>query len=205
VGIAANFLMKLHVAALDAKATVAYQDLELYPMIDGVYACTPTQGPMLAFMKTTLSRLALGFIFEANPLYRFCVRCGLSYGPIIKGRSTTQSSLVLGHNSAYCDRVLLGIPLSQAYDCERMAAPFGVYLDESTRAFAPPGADVLTGTHWKWWTFRNQPGDDDIATHLKKSLERHYDWCSRHVTTIQYEAEAIERHRNLVADYFAKD
>lgn len=47
--IAANFVMKLHVAALHAKEAVAYPDLELYPMIDGVYACAPAQGPMLAY------------------------------------------------------------------------------------------------------------------------------------------------------------
>jgi hypothetical protein len=203
--IAANFVMKLHVAALQAKETVAYNDLELYPMIDGVYACAPTQGPMLAFVKTAFSCLALGFLFEANPLYRFTVRCGLSFGPIFKGRKTTQCSDVLNRHPSYCDRVLLGIPLSQAYDCERLAAPFGVCLDESTRAFAPSGADTLSGMHWKWWRFRNQPGDNDIATCLKRSLERHYDWCSKHVTSILYDSEAIKRHRDLVADYFAED
>jgi hypothetical protein len=205
LGEAANFVMKLHVAALHASETIAFQGLDLYPMIDGVYACSPEQGPILAFMKDTLVRLVLGFLLETNPLHRFTVRCGLSFGPIAKGRSTRQCSGVLDTHQDYSDRVLLGMPLSQAYECERMAPPFGVYLHESSRAFAPSGTSVLSGTLWKWWKFRTQPGDNDVVTELRRVLETHYQWCGRHVATLSYEAEAIHRHHELAREYFSSE
>lgn len=205
MSIAANFVMKLHIAALRAKREITDPELELYPMIDGIYACTPQQARILAFANRLFSCVALAFIFEENPLYRFTVRAGLSFGPICKGRGAIECSPDLKQHRDYCDRILLGMPLSQAYDSEKRAAPFGLYLHESTRAFAPEGSDVLSGTHWKWWKFYNKKGDPQIATELRKKLKPHYEWCRNHVTTLLYEQDSINKHEALANEYFSDE
>jgi len=53
----------------------------------------------------------------------------------------------------YREGILLGITLTQAFDVARSAAPFGIALHESAKAFAPAEDEVLSGTHSKWCDF----------------------------------------------------
>jgi len=46
---AANFVMKLHIACLDTWKSEP--KVELYPMVDGVYACSKNLVELLAFVK----------------------------------------------------------------------------------------------------------------------------------------------------------
>lgn len=203
ISIASNFVMKLHIEALNALSEVT--DIELFPAIDGIYACSPIQARILAFVNRVFSGLAVEFISESEPLHRFMVRAGLAYGRIMKGRDAMQGSPVLASNERYCQRMLIGMPLTQAYSCEKSAAPFGLCLHESVRAFAPSGTPVLSGVHWKWWKYYNQPTDPELADLLGKALQDHLSWCADHVTTVQYGKEDIGRHRELAREYFAND
>lgn len=56
LSIASNFLMKLHVAAL--RASQAFP-VELYPIIDGVYACSDSQSTILRFVNRLTQDLQL--------------------------------------------------------------------------------------------------------------------------------------------------
>ncbi len=200
ISIASNFVMKLHISALRTQTAFP---VELYPVIDGIYACSTDQPRILAFANRVFSSIAIEFLSESEPLHRFMVRAGLAFGPIIKGTNTTQGSPVLAQHQPYCDRILIGMPLTQAYRCERAAAPFGVYLHESVRAFAPIGTSVLSGIHWKWWKFYNQHSDPQLASELESALKTHLQWCVAHSTTVQYPKDDIQRHLELVKEYFA--
>jgi hypothetical protein len=200
INIASNFVMKLHISALKTQTTFP---VELYPVIDGIYACSTDQPRILAFVNRVFSSIAVEFLSEVEPLHRFMVRAGLAYGPVIKGRNATQGSTVLAHHQTYCDRILIGMPLTQAYRSEKAASPFGIYLHESVRAFAPIGAPVLSGIHWKWWKFYNQQSDPQLAADLEQALKAHLEWCTAHSTTVQYPKDDIARHLELVKEYFA--
>lgn len=143
----ANFVGKLHGAALSVSQ--GHSDVKLYPMIDGLYCRSARQASILGFLNEVFFRAGLAFVAENEHRHRFCIRGGLAYGPVLTGDDILRASTVLSQNSAYCSSILLGITLTQAFDVARESAPFGISLHESVRAFAPTGAPVLSGTHWK--------------------------------------------------------
>src|SRR5205809_4868924 len=93
---AANFVMKLHIACLDTWKSEP--KVELYPMVDGVYACSKNLVELLAFVKLVYRSLAMEFVSEDNPLYRFMVRGGVSFGLVIKQPDFADCSLVLAED-----------------------------------------------------------------------------------------------------------
>lgn len=199
--ISSNFLMKLHVAALNASETPTCT-VGLYPIIDGIYVCSPSQSHILNFLKRVYSALAVTFILETDPFHRFQIRSGLAYGPVVKGEGTLNCANELRDNPDHTRRILLGPPLTQAYQIEKQSAPFGVALHESVRTFAPPRGVVMFGTYWKWWKLHLQPDDDTLASELFISLKSHYEWCLRHTVALSYDKVDIERHKLLVEEYF---
>ena len=200
LGITSNFVMKLHIAAI--RASEVYP-VELYPVIDGVYICSQSQGHLLNFVNRVYSALALTFILETNSFYRFVIRGGFAYGPVVRGKEVLGCADELRGHEDYAKRILLGMPLTQAYQTERQAAPFGLALHESVRAFAPSGDSVMFGTYWKWWTSHYQAGDDIITSQLFRFLKEHYAWCLKHTISLAYGKDDIERHRILAEEYFS--
>jgi hypothetical protein len=200
LSIASNFLMKLHVAAI--RASEAFP-VELYPVIDGVYVCSPSQNPLLHFVNRVCSSLAATFILETNPFHKFQIRSGLAYGPVIKGIGALECANELRNHPDHTRRILLGPTLTQAYQIERQSAPFGVAIHESARTFAPTGELPMSGTYWKWWKSHCRTGDDTLASELFNSLEAHYKWCLKHTVALSYDKVDIERHRLLSEEYFS--
>jgi hypothetical protein len=206
VKMAANFVMKLHVATLEEAPS--FQEIELFPVIDGIYLCTANKTQMLNLLKNVFIRLVTGFIAQTDPFYRFIVRGALAYGPVVKGKSLKQGSDILhsSENESYCDRMLLGMPLSQTYEAARTAAPFGLYVHESARAFAPKGTDVICFIHWQWWKYSGGTSTNkQFIDKLTNKLKCHFDWCEQHATSILYEPDAIKRHKTLAKEYFEWD
>lgn len=197
---AANFVMKLHVAVLDLEPS--YPTIELWPVMDGLYACATKSKQILSFLRDLFSRMTQAFISENEHLYKFCIRAGLAYGPTVKGTDLQPCSDALSGKSDYCKRVLLGIAVSQAYDVTRRAAPFGIALHESTRAFAPPGNSVLSGSHYEWWRYIASGEAEGLTESLVKSLEDYHQWCMKHTATLTYDVSRIDAHKKLVQDYF---
>lgn len=198
--IAANFVMKLHVSAL---VLSAQPDVDVYPVIDGMYLCSPDLPHLLTYLKGIMTKLSLTFIFEDRPDHRFMARGALAFGPVIKGRTAHNASVALEGNPSYADRILLGIPLVQAYADERRASPLGIYIHESARSFAPEGGLPLPMTHWKWWTWYQTDDDVKLARVLEKTIQAHLEWCIGHSTTILYPLDRIREHQFLAQEYFS--
>lgn len=189
----ANFIFKLHIAALRAQA-----GMRIYPVMDGFYASTPSKNQMLAFLRSVFRSVAEEFNTTAEPQHRFLIRGGLAFGPVIHGHGVGQCAPELQNNVSYADSILLGMPMVQAHLSERDAPPFGVFVHESARVFAPGGTDPL---HWIWWKWKS---DDQLATWntLKDRLLAHLAWCNARAQAILYSEDRIEAHRKMVEQYF---
>ena len=78
------------------------------------YCCADTQGEIFRFLKALYLKLAEIFNSETRNLFKFVVRGGLAYGPIVSGSEILGASETLRVNEEYCKRILLGIALIQA-------------------------------------------------------------------------------------------
>jgi hypothetical protein len=204
MGITANFLGKLHTAALRARHELATgDDLRIYPVVDGVYVTASRQGSVLAQLKGMIRSLALCFIFEENPLYHFMVRSCIAYGSVWEGNALmTPSHHELCDNPDYTDYILFGPAVAQAEREENLASPFGVWVHESARTLAPAGMHPLTCTHWEWWRFNANPVDTEVATTLVEHLKAYFEWCKQNSTRLLYPDDRIEAHSKLMRQYF---
>jgi len=192
----ANFICKLHIAALEVKGhNQAYSDLTLYPMLDGLHITSCKQNILINYLKEIFIKVATEFINETNPQHRFIIKAAVAYGPVIHGNSiTTQVSPELG-NSDYKKTLLFGMPIIQAYDSEKEAPPFGIFIHESARSFAPNEENVIPHIWFAW-------ADQTMATNLKSKLLEQYDWYKKHSHTQRYQPDRIESHLKMAEEYF---
>jgi len=194
IDISANFIFKLHVAALQAP----HANVEIYPVMDGFYASSQNQQDMLEFLRNIFQSVADEFNQERNPLHRFIIRGGLAFGPVIHGRAIgPQASTVLNANPGYGDSILLGMPMIQAHSSESIAPPFGVAVHESARAFSSAGAHPI---HFMWWKWHNQT-NNAIWQQLTVDLNAHFNWCSSQSMAINYNLDRIKTHSEMAKQY----
>lgn len=209
MAISASFLGKLHSAALESRTEMErsddlpLEDLRIYPVVDGLYVTCTNQTPLLRFLKRTLSRCAIDFLFARQDLHKFMVRASICLGPVIEGAALcTKSHFYLKANRDYTEHILFGPPVAIAYKQERLAAPFGVYVDASVRVVTPPERPPLSRAHWRWWKLEQRAYDEELAAELYKQLIAFLEWCNKCNTWVLYEREAISRHIDLVHQYF---
>jgi hypothetical protein len=194
--ISGNFVFKLHVAALEAP----HGNIMLYPIMDGFYASSSNQIDMLNFLREVFTQTAAEFIAEQEPLHRFIIRGALAYGPIIHGTQVdANASNVFQANLAHKDAILLGLPIVQAHQNERQAPPFGLFVHESARSFAPANFSPLHHVWWKW----GNPQNTNLWQQIKPALATHYQWCRYNSGSLLYEPERIEAHAQLASQYFS--
>lgn len=189
--------MKLHVAALTAVKKNTKTPIELYPIIDGIYAVSEDRDPMMFFISDVFRSMAAEFLVLQN-WERSIIRGAISYGPVILGRESTSGAPIL-QESNYCHSILLGMPLVQAYSAERLAPPFGVYIHESARAFAPSNSHPFTTMLWQWW--RTDKPAQKVALALLAELDTYFEWSRNHTTAMAYSRDRIDVHQQLAREY----
>lgn len=194
IAVAANFVFKLHVAALESKLP----GITLYPVMDGVYASSPSEADMANFLGRVMKSLATLFSAERNQIYRFVVRGGAARGQIHHGRNLhREASHVLANNPGHRDQVLLGQPMIDAHQGENRAPPFGIYVHESART-------ALFGTSkegwWRWFI-----GDATFSpAAMHEQLRVYFDWCYECSEEIRYAPERILVHRGFSEQYLLR-
>ena len=194
--VTANFVFKLHVAALQAP----HPGVRIYPVMDGFYASSSTKNDILEFLRSVFSEVAATFNAEAEHRFRFVIRGALAFGHVVHGSTLpANTSNTLAANAAYRDQILLGMPMVQAHLAEAGAPPFGINVHESARAFAPAGTDPL---HDRWWSWDNG-ATHAIWTALPTTLNAYYAWCEARALRIDYPRERIAVHRTMATQYFA--
>lgn len=190
----ANFIFKLHTAALQAPNG----NVKMYPVMDGFYASSTRKDDMLSFLNTVMQDVAAEFVGEPDMYHRFLVKGALAFGPVTHGNAVPEpASATLHGNPAYRDSLLLGLPMVQANTCERMAPPFGIYVHESARTFAPPGTTPMHAIWWKW----QNPNHADWGR-LGTELDRYFQWCLERAGEIEYREDRIKVHRTMAQQYF---
>ncbi len=189
--------MKIHAAALLAKQR--YPKLEINPVMDGVYGFVKDRALLEKCLTAIMADLAKVFIQERTPIGRFMVRAGVAYGPLIPGSSLAAGAKILNRNKRYLGGTAIGMGISHAYEAESCAPPFGIYIHESARAFAPrrkfnfPYRTNL----WRWFV-----GDDALAWATRRTLLDHFDWLEKNPVAAQYDRETMQRHKILAEEYF---
>lgn len=193
--VTANFVFKLHVAILEARSDA----IVLYPVMDGVYVVSRHGESMRLFLKKAFSSLANLFVATQELHHCFVVKSALAFGPIVHGSSIPpECSGTLSMDNAYRNQLLLGMPMIQAFQGERKAPPFGVYVHESARAFAPPGEDVFKFIWWSWFHSEHS----GLSRNLSHKLDEYFAWCDSRSGSIEYGRERIEAHWRMAREYF---
>lgn len=190
---AANYICRLHVAIIEAVDA----SMQLYPMIDGMYVTTPSKQSMLNFLRKVFRRLAIEFIAAKEQQHRFLPKAAISYGPVVHGKDITERvNKVLHEDKRIRDSLLFGIPVIAASQGERSAPPFGVFVDQSARIFAPAPSKPLPYVWYKW--FDRQ---DLVRANLKQEIESYFDWCATNSHTLTYSLDRIREHKTMALEY----
>lgn len=192
-------LMKLHVAALNAKKKTI-GEIDLFPVIDGIYVVSEHFSAIVFFISDVFRSMGAEFLVLKN-WERSVLRGAVAYGPVIMGGECKEGAAIL-KQSDYANSILLGMPLVQAYTAEKGAPPFGVSVHESVRAFGRLGEDRITVSLWRWWG-RNQV-NMKIANALLPSLRSYYEWCRKNPTASGYLPERIVAHQAMAGEYFGQ-
>ena len=194
---AARSVMKIHEAALFAKQQ--YPALEINPVMDGVYGFVKDRILLETCLAEILKGLANVFVQEKVMSSRFMVRAGVAYGPLIPGTSLAAGAKILQQNKRYLGATAIGMGISHAYEAESCAPPFGVYIHESARAFAPEKGNSYPyrSNFWRWFE------EDDLLTWAtRRTLPEYFDWLEKNPIASQYDLDAMRRHKSLAVEYF---
>lgn len=197
---AANFIFKLHAVA--AKNHV--EGITLYPIMDGFYVATADQKAMQTFLKNVYTECAKEFLSEKKkPQHRFIIRGALAYGPVIHGISVGDDVFTkqgagnpFGQMNMYKNSIMMGMPMVQAHTHEAKAPPFGLYIHESARTFAPLGAKPMNHVWWKW-----SNNSSPTWRELRSLLAAHFKWCISNSLSLEYDSERIAAHKNMSEQY----
>jgi Spy/CpxP family protein refolding chaperone len=192
-------LMKLHVAALNAKKKTI-GGVDLFPVIDGIYVVSEHLGSIGFFISDVFRSMAAEFLV-LNHWERSVIRGAVAYGPVIMGEECKEGAAIL-KESNYVNSILLGMPLVQAYTAEKGAPPFGVYVHESVRAFGQIAGHSVTVLFWRWWS--KNGSNTSVATALLPSLRSYFEWCRKNSVTSGYPPDRIVAHQVLAEEYFGE-
>jgi hypothetical protein len=168
IKIAANFVYKLHHAALQARIA----PMRLYPIMDGFYASSPDLEAMSTFLRQVFLSSAEEFVSQEKELFRFLIKGALAHGEIYHGSEPRpNASATLHDNQRYRDQILLGQAIVQAHLGEIEAPPFGLYVDASAQHFLKESKPFPFDVWWRWY----QAEDRELLQKLRASLESYFD------------------------------
>lgn len=194
----AIFMYKLHVTILENST----EDIVLYPIMDGVYVTSKNQKTIKLFMIKVFSSLGKDFFSQENISFRFLVKGALAYGPIIHGEEVSpDASRIFKDKIQYKNSILIGLPMIQAFNSEKLAPPFGVYVHESARAFAPEGESPFVHKWWKWFLEDQRIWNKEKSEKLNKCINEYFDHAKQQTITLDYPLDKIDIHKRMFAEY----
>lgn len=191
---AANFIFKLHAAVLDAWRNEKYQNVFVYPVMDGAYITAARKDDIEKILVRIYSGIAELQIKEGNPIHRFILRGSISFGEVIHGHHVPYSaSKVFETDLGYKNNILLGPAMISAYSGEGKAAPFGIYIDDS--ALAGMKAQGFSAD-WKWYESKVLKIQNNINRDLCKAVLDYFNTTS--------EDPKRDEHKRLAEEYLMK-
>lgn len=197
----AIFILKLHTAVLES-VDKGY-DINVYPVMDGVYITSLVKEDMEKTLFHIFSSLGKMFYTEEDINHKFLVKASVAFGPIIHGKDINNSiNDQFAGNQEYKKSLLLGLPMIQAYEGEKEAAPFGVFIHESARAFYPDGGTPFIFKWWKWFKTGKHGWNKGDTVKLKKNIKDYFTECEKKSISLNYPIERIEMHKSTAEEYF---
>lgn len=209
---AANFIFKLHQASYFALKDIEHpEEAEVYPIADGTYISTPHKKDMIEIIHKMYSELAKVFVSQSEMYHRFIIRGGLAYGATLHGSKVENSSFDKRYNQSDLNtdkkKLLLSSALLSAYNAEKFAPPFGIYVDNSARKipqnmyFNDPKIDQgFSGHLWKWWT--EEEPDRYLSGRLHHELINYINYCGSRPLDTDYNHDRLIIHRKAIEEYF---
>jgi len=213
---AANFIFKLHRAF--EIATTGISNVKIYPIMDGVYVATSSQKDMRKIILKAFLELAEEFIRHSDDkiLHKFMVRGGLAYGATIHGADINKNAFAdEGHLAEFegskLDEIrsmlLLSSAMKAAYDAERLAPPFGIYVDSSALSIPQLVIERDKGFQtglFRWWedSYLEPSADVSDIWKLAQEVYKHLEESRVRTLELDYPAESIDRHTRAAKEYF---
>ena len=195
---ASNYVLKIHVAALRANE---HLHAALVPVVDGVYCICDERSQMFKLVHKVMDALALTFVLETDNAHRFLVRGGISYGLVVHGDGLAAASDTLKANRQHLASIAIGMAISNAYQAEKQAPPFGIFVHESARAAAPENHLVMTDVFHSWYDETN-PVDAELLKDFRPKFKEYYSWVRKNHRKILYPQDRIEEHYRMAEEYF---
>jgi hypothetical protein len=209
MGKSANTIARLHVAVNSAATRTAFTGTRL-AINDGIFIVSDSKCEVMSLLRWSIALLGATFL-TITPHNRVMVRAAIAYGPVYHGSDLAphlgQAKGPL-HEGAL-QNVMFGPPVIQAVQHEHIAAPFGVAIHESARAFAPPNTRPFKSSHWGWWTadeyWRRQDPFAALANLLGHEIACQYEFIKKNLLfyeTPHFNPAKIAAYQKRATDYF---
>lgn len=199
----ANFIFKFHANALTCLASNT--DIVLYPVMDGIYVTSTTKELFIDFLCHIFLECSKDFC-SADVRFCYLIKGAIAFGPIYHGQNIpAEVNYLFSKHTNYKNSLLLGLPMIQAYLGEKLAPPFGLYIDESARSFAPTGQTPL-GNRWYRWDKNKSIQHKGLGaiTTFKDKMNQYFDYMEKHHVQNNYPLADIAKHREMFEDFFGE-
>lgn len=171
-----------------------YPQIHLCPVMDGAYVVSNEYEVMRNFVIQLFTRLAKVFLTTEKQENRYPIRGSLAYGPMISGNDINDSvNSELSNEKEYARNLLFGFPMVLAFNGERNAPPFGVYLDATVRI---PQNNELSGIWYRWCK------DDALGKEIECGLKSYFEWAKGKSIELMYDEERIAMHEKLTLQFW---
>ncbi|NLH94095.1 MAG: hypothetical protein GX466_07765 [Candidatus Cloacimonetes bacterium] len=201
------YMMRMHIGLLEVKNK--YNNIVVFPMNDGLFVICERRNELLTFINEYMyllfniatgrdnkKRIAYTFNMETS----FLVKGVLSYGPIYYQDGLTNCNRNLVFFKEYTDKLISGMPMIQAYESEKYAPPFGIYIHETVRAFHHQDDTPLAYVFWKWWEKLSEY--DYIKPMVRDYVEEYLNYCKAFPEAYLFPLESIESNLSKARSYF---
>lgn len=189
-----NFIARIHIAALVCNKDLS-SNLTLYPVMDGIYIFSNNERTIKQFLKCFYNKIYEYFSYlDKSNDKKFLIRSSIAYGKVYQGININgKHSDVLSEKDCYKQSLLIGMPMIQAYETEKLAPPFGIYVHESARF-----AGDFPYTWFRWFERRKSKS-------IGKEIISYFNWCKKRPHMIEYPEIKINEHEKIVKEYFELD
>lgn len=213
---AANSVFKLHSAFSIAQSGTT--GVCFYPVMDGVYITSPSRNTMNQVLRNAFCELAKEFVHRPGTPNMHMMRTGLAFGPVLHGgdipaeaffgtfkdgREIQAETFEQSPLRQIRLQVLLSPAMVLAYNAEKCAPPFGIYVDDTAKSYpnlCPNSDGTYISNLFQWWIFDDEARE--IATALYGQILFYLSKAETHSVGMGYPIEAIRRHRELAVEYF---
>jgi hypothetical protein len=170
-----------------------FKQIQIYTVMDGAYITCQNKKILQSYLQHIFSKVAYNFISEEDFFYKFVIKGCISYGLIGKGSEIDDDDF------SGKDNLVFGLPIIQAYEDEKKAPPFGIFIHQSARALSTIEKEIYSPytTRWFIWFTKN----DDIQEKLKSSLKRYFHKSKKLSHALPYEENEIKKHKDLSIQY----